>query len=71
MPIVLHELREGPAAIAIARQLRRHSAYDASYVVLAQQLETEVWTLDGPLARNAAGSGLPVRLIEIAQARRA
>jgi predicted nucleic acid-binding protein len=70
MPIVLHELRDGPAAIALARQLRRHSAYDASYVVLAQQLDTAVWTLDGPLARNAAGSGLPVRLIEVAGARR-
>jgi len=69
MPIVLHELTEGPAAITIARQLRRHSAYDASYVALAQGLDTEVWTLDGPLARNAAGRDLPVRLIEIAPAR--
>lgn len=66
MPIVLHELRDGPAVVAVARTLRRESAYDASYVVLAQQLEAEVWTLDGPLARNAAGSGLPVRLIEVA-----
>jgi predicted nucleic acid-binding protein len=66
MPIVLHELREGPAVIEIARQLRRQSAYDAAYIALAQQLDGEVWTLDGPLARNAAGSSLPVRLIEVA-----
>jgi len=71
MPIVLHELREGPAAIEMARRLKRHSAYDASYIVLAQQLAAEVWTLDGPLARNAAGNGIPVRRIEIEPARRA
>lgn len=71
MPIVLHELREGPAVIEIARQLRRQSAYDAAYIALAQQLDAEVWTLDGPLARNAAGSSLPVKLIEVAPARRA
>jgi len=71
LPIVLHELRDGPAVVAVARELRRESAYDASYVVLAQQLETTVWTLDGPLARNAAGSSLPVRLIDTARSRRA
>lgn len=71
MPVVLHELREGPAAIDVARRLKRHSAYDAAYIVLAQQLAAEVWTLDGPLARNAAGSRLPVRLIEIEPSRRA
>jgi predicted nucleic acid-binding protein len=70
MPIALHDLREGPAAIEMARRLKRHSAYDASYIVLAQQLAAEVWTLDGPLARNATGSGLPVRLIEIQPSRR-
>lgn len=52
------------AVIAIARQLQRESAYDASYVALAQELDAELWTLDGPLARNAAGVDLPVRLID-------
>ncbi len=70
MPIVLHELRQGPAVIEIARQLRRQSAYDAAYVALAQELDAEVWTLDGPLARNATGSSLPVRLIEVAPSHR-
>lgn len=68
MPITLHELHDGPAVITLARQLKRESAYDAAYVVLAQKLGADVWTLDGPLARNAAGSGLPVRLIEVARA---
>ena len=63
-PIRLHELETGPAVIEVARQLGRRSAYDAAYVVLAQALGAELWTLDGPLARNAGGLGLPVRLVE-------
>lgn len=66
MPIVLHDLDDGPGAIGIALKLHRESAYDASYVVLAQELDADLLTLDGPLARNAAGAGMPVRLIDIA-----
>lgn len=62
--ISLHGLVDGPAVIAVARALKRESAYDAAYVALAQQLGAELWTLDGPLYRNAAGVDLPVRLIE-------
>ena len=61
--VELHPLDAGPAVIDVARRLARHSAYDAAYVVLAQALGAELWTLDGPLARNAAGIGLPVRLL--------
>lgn len=64
MPIALHDLEDGPAAIEVARQLQRKSAYDAAYVVLAQELGAILWTFDGPLARNASGVGLPVRLID-------
>jgi predicted nucleic acid-binding protein len=64
VPVTLHELSDGPSAVKIAVQLRRESAYDAAYLALAARLETHVWTLDGPLARNAAGSGLPVRLVD-------
>jgi predicted nucleic acid-binding protein len=60
MEISLHGLTDGPAVIAVARKLKRESAY----IVLAQELEAELWTLDGPLARNAAGADLPVCLIE-------
>ncbi len=52
----------------MAARLQRRSAYDAAYLVLAEQLRGELWTLDGPLARNAGALGLPVKLIEIAQA---
>ncbi len=62
--ISLHGLTDGPAVIAVARKLKRESAYDAAYIALAQELDAELWTLDGPLFRNAAGTDLPVRLIE-------
>jgi predicted nucleic acid-binding protein len=35
VPITLHELEDVPATIAIALKLKRHTAYDASYVALA------------------------------------
>lgn len=50
-------------AIEIAVELKRHSAYDASYLALAERLGVEAWTLDGPLARNAGGR-YPVKLID-------
>jgi predicted nucleic acid-binding protein len=40
------------------------NAYDAAYIALAQELGAELWTLDGPLARNPGTVDLPVRLIE-------
>lgn len=54
----------------VSQQLRDwHRAdealHDAAYIALAEELDTDVWTLDGPLARNAADAGLPVRLIEV------
>jgi predicted nucleic acid-binding protein len=49
-------------AVEIAVELERHSAYDAAYLALAERLDAEVWTLDGPFARNA-GSRHPVKLI--------
>jgi len=33
---------------------------------LAQELETDVWTLDGPLSRNAEQTDLPVKLLSAA-----
>lgn len=50
-------------AVEIAVELERHSAYDAAYLALAERLDAEVWTLDGPLARNARGRH-SVRLID-------
>jgi len=67
VPLVWHELSDGPAVVAMAAQLQRRSAYDAAYLVLAEQLGGELWTLDGPLARNAGARGLPVKLIDVTQ----
>ncbi len=64
VPIVLHQLNHTPAVVAMAQRLERRSAYDAAYVVLAEELGTQLWTLDGRLARNAVARGLPVQLIQ-------
>jgi len=63
LPITLHQLADGPHTIRLATRQGRRSAYDAAYIALATALDAELWTLDGPLARNARGSGLPVRLL--------
>lgn len=54
---------DGPAIAAITARLRRRHATDSTYILLAQQLATTVFTLDGSLARNSADVGLPVNLI--------
>ena len=67
LDLVLHPFdltQDGSAVAAITKQqLRRRHATDSTYIRLAQQLDTTVWTLDGPLARNASDVGLPVKLI--------
>ena len=64
LSIIQHPLSDDlPRVVEIALGLNRQSAYDAAYVALAQELGCAVWTLDGPLARNAGAAGLPVRLL--------
>ncbi len=66
LDLVLHPFdlnQDGPALAAITTQLRRRHATDSTYIRVALQLDTAVWTLDGKLARNAADVGLPVKLI--------
>lgn len=65
VPVTLHRLEDGPDVVAMTQRLERKSAYDAAYLVLADRLGTDLWTLDGPLARNAGARGLPVRLFEV------
>jgi len=64
IPIHLEPLSSGLEVIRIALRLQRSNAYDAAYIGLAEQLGADLWTLDGPLARNAIGVGYPVRLVE-------
>jgi predicted nucleic acid-binding protein len=63
LELTLHPPSSGATLVSIARRLRRSSAYDAAYVDLALQLQSELWTLDVKLARNAASLGYPVRLM--------
>jgi predicted nucleic acid-binding protein len=65
----LHSVADGAAVVETALRLQRSNAYDAAYVVLAQTLDAELWTLDGSLARNASGLGLPVRLLAAADSK--
>jgi len=62
--VTLHRLEDGAGVVEMTQRLERRSAYDAAYPVLADRLGADLWTLDGPLARNAGSRGLPVRLIE-------
>lgn len=50
--------------VRAALVLQRRSAYDAAYLALAEDLEAELWTIDGPLARNASIRGYRIHLIE-------
>jgi predicted nucleic acid-binding protein len=50
--------------VRAALALQRRSAYNAAYLALAEDLEAELWTIDGPLARNASTRGYRIHLIE-------
>ncbi len=65
LPITYHPIAGEEARIVeIALSLSRRSAYDAAYLALAESLKAKLWTLDGPLYRNAIGCGFNVRLLE-------
>jgi predicted nucleic acid-binding protein len=63
LSLTYHPLQQAERAVAIALKLKRQSAYDAAYIALAESLGAELWTLDGPLYRNAASLGFPVKLL--------
>lgn len=61
--IAFHSEPDNVRAIEIGLDLGRHDAYDAAYLALAERLDADVWTVDGPLGRNA-GDRYRVMLIE-------
>ncbi|MDQ3011776.1 MAG: type II toxin-antitoxin system VapC family toxin [Acidobacteriota bacterium] len=63
LPVTYHKLTNASRAVEIAITLKRQNAYDASYLALAESLGAELWTLDGPLYRNASLQGFPVKLL--------
>jgi predicted nucleic acid-binding protein len=63
LPITYHELVSVKRVVEIALALNRQNAYDAAYVALAEELKADLWTLDGPLYRNAQALGFAVNLV--------
>lgn len=63
LPISYHDLSNVKQVVEIAFALNRQNAYDAAYIALAEELSAELWTLDGPLYRNAQGLGFAVNLV--------
>jgi predicted nucleic acid-binding protein len=63
LPITYHELTDAKLVVEIAIALNRQNSYDAAYIALAKSLNAELWTLDGPLYRNAQGLGFAVHLV--------
>src|SRR4029450_10082599 len=61
LPVTYRPRRNGPLVVSLARQLDRHSAYDAAYLVLAQELAGGCWTLDRRLVRNATRLRAPAQ----------
>jgi len=64
LPITYHGLMNGPRVVEISLLLKRQSAYDAAYLALAERINAELYTLDGPLYRNAIGQGFNVQLLQ-------
>jgi predicted nucleic acid-binding protein len=63
IPVVYHPSAFDQNVIKIALSLQRKSAYDAVYLTLARVLNADLWTLDGPLYRNASVQGFPINLL--------
>jgi predicted nucleic acid-binding protein len=64
LPITYHALTNARRVIEISLRLKRQSAYDAAYLALAESLNVGVYTLDGPLYRNATAQGFNIQLLQ-------
>jgi predicted nucleic acid-binding protein len=63
LPITYHPLGDVFPVVQQTRAQGRRSAYDAAYLCLARDLDAELWTFDGKLARNAASVQADVHLL--------
>lgn len=58
LEVIFHIAPNNARAIEIAVAMNRYRASDAAYLALAEELGTEVWTLDKKLANNHAARHL-------------
>lgn len=64
LPITYHDLTGAARVVEVSLELQRQSAYDAAYLVLAESMNARLYTLDGPLYRNANARGFAVHLLQ-------
>lgn len=63
LPIQSHPFTDAKRIAEIAIKLEGQSAYEASYIALAERFDCELWTLDEELYKDATAHGFAVRLI--------
>jgi predicted nucleic acid-binding protein len=63
LPIQYYPFTDAKRIAEIAMKLEGQSAYEASYLALAERFDCELWTLDEELYRDASAQGFAVRLI--------
>lgn len=63
LPITLHPHPGHGQILGMAGRQGTRAAYDAAYLVLAEELAAELWTLDARLADHATRLGIAVRHI--------
>lgn len=62
--LTFHPLTDGVRVTAVGNRLRRRSCTDAAYLVLADRLRGQLWTLDRRLARDAGRLGFRAVVVE-------